>query len=327
MGFFSKVKASLGLSSSNEELNESLTKTRKGFVEKVFDVFTGKEIDEELYEELEEALIQGDVGVNTAIDLVEKLRQREKKDKIKYAEDLRQALVEEIIALMGTETESLNLTRGELNIILVVGVNGVGKTTSIGKLANFLTQDAYKVILGAADTFRAAASDQLKIWGERVGIDVISHQEGADPAAVVFDAIAASKSRHADVLIIDTAGRLQNKANLMSELSKIRKVIDREAPGALKEVLLVLDATTGQNALSQAKTFGEASGVTGVILTKLDGTAKGGMTIGIRAEYDLPVKMIGVGEQINDLQIFDPQSFAAALFLDAAEEHDEEATN
>ncbi len=267
------------------------------------------------------------MGVNTAINLVEKLREREKSDKIKYAQDLRQALVEEIIALMGTETESLNLTRGELNIILVVGVNGVGKTTSIGKLANFLTQDDYKVILGAADTFRAAASDQLKIWGDRVGIDVISHQEGADPAAVVFDAIAASKSRHADVLIIDTAGRLQNKANLMSELSKIRKVIDREAPGALKEVLLVLDATTGQNALSQAKTFGEASGVTGVILTKLDGTAKGGITIGIRAEYDLPVKMIGVGEQINDLQIFDPQSFAAALFLDAAEDNDEEAIN
>ncbi len=327
MGFFAKVKASLGFGgSSNEELNESLTKTRKGFVEKVFDVFTGKEIDEDLYEELEEALIQGDVGVNTAIDLVEKLREREKRDKIKYAEDLRQALVEEIIALMGSETESLNLTRGELNIILVVGVNGVGKTTSIGKLANYLTNEDYKVILGAADTFRAAASDQLKIWGERVGVDVISHQEGADPAAVVFDAIAASKSRKADVLIIDTAGRLQNKANLMSELSKIRKVIDREAPGALKEVLLVLDATTGQNALSQAKTFGEASGVTGVILTKLDGTAKGGITIGIRAEYDLPVKMIGVGEQINDLQIFDPQSFAAALFLDESED-DEEATN
>ena len=327
MGFFAKVKASLGFGgSSNEELNESLTKTRKGFVEKVFDVFTGKEIDEDLYEELEEALIQGDVGVNTAIDLVEKLREREKRDKIKYAEDLRQALVEEIIALMGSETESLNLTRGELNIILVVGVNGVGKTTSIGKLANYLTNEDYKVILGAADTFRAAASDQLKIWGERVGVDVISHQEGADPAAVVFDAIAASKSRKANVLIIDTAGRLQNKANLMSELSKIRKVIDREAPGALKEVLLVLDATTGQNALSQAKTFGEASGVTGVILTKLDGTAKGGITIGIRAEYDLPVKMIGVGEQINDLQIFDPQSFAAALFLDESED-DEEATN
>ena len=323
MGFFSKVKETLGFGSkSNEELNESLTKTRKGFVEKVFDVFTGKEIDEDLYEELEEALIQGDVGVNTAINLVEKLREREKRDKIKYAEDLKQALVEEIIALMGDEAEQLNLTPGELNIILVVGVNGVGKTTSIGKLANYLTQDGYKVILGAADTFRAAASDQLKIWGQRVGVDVISHQEGADPAAVVFDAIAASKSRHADVLIIDTAGRLQNKANLMSELSKIRKVIDREAPDALKEVLLVLDATTGQNALSQAKTFGEASGVTGVILTKLDGTAKGGITIGIRAEYDLPVKMIGVGEQINDLQIFDPQSFAAALFLDA-DAHDE----
>lgn len=327
MGFFSKVKASLGFGGGNEELNESLTKTRKGFVEKVFDVFSGKEIDEDLYEELEEALIQGDVGVNTAISLVEKLREREKQDKIKYAEDLRQALAEEIVALMGEETEPLNLSRGELNIILVVGVNGVGKTTSIGKVAHFLTKEQYKVILGAADTFRAAASEQLKVWGNRVGVDVISHQEGADPAAVVFDAIAAAKSRKADVLLVDTAGRLQNKANLMSELSKIRRVIDREAPGALKEVLLVLDATTGQNALSQAKMFGESSGVTGVILTKLDGTAKGGITIGIRAEYDLPVKLIGVGEKIDDLQIFDPQSFAAALFLDTdlvAENNQEE---
>lgn len=315
MGLFSKIKSSLGFGSDNTELNDSLTKTRKGFVEKVFDVFTGKEIDEELYEELEEALIQGDVGVNTAISLVEKLRAREKSDKIKYAEDLRNALIEEIVDLMGEEEGVLNLSRGELNIILVVGVNGVGKTTSIGKLANHLKKDDYKVILGAADTFRAAASDQLKIWGERVGVDVISHQEGADPAAVVFDAIAAAKSRKADVLIIDTAGRLQNKANLMSELSKIKKVIDREAPDALKEVLLVLDATTGQNALSQAKTFGESSGVTGVILTKLDGTAKGGVTIGIKAEFGLPVKMIGVGEQINDLQIFDPKSFVSALFM------------
>ncbi len=297
-----------------EKLNESLTKTRKGFIEKVMDVFTGKPIDEDLYEELEEILIQGDVGVNTAIDLVESLRKREKKEKIKDSEELKQALVEEIIKIMGEEKPELNLTPGELNIILIVGVNGVGKTTSIGKLANKLKAEGNKVLLGAADTFRAAATEQLKIWGQRVGVDVIGHQEGADPGAVVFDAVQAAISRKIDVLIIDTAGRLHNKNHLMEELKKIRRIIDREAPNALKEVLLVLDATTGQNALSQAKLFGEATGVTGVILTKLDGTAKGGVVIGIKAEQDLPVKLIGVGEQMEDMQEFNPQSFVAALF-------------
>jgi fused signal recognition particle receptor len=233
-----------------EKLNESLTKTRKGFIEKVMDVFTGKPIDEDLYEELEEILIQGDVGVNTAIDLVESLREREKKEKIKDSEELKQALVEEIIKIMGEEKPELNLTPGELNIILIVGVNGVGKTTSIGKLANKLKAEGNKVLLGAADTFRAAATEQLKIWGQRVGVDVIGHQEGADPGAVVFDAVQAAISRKIDVLIIDTAGRLHNKNHLMEELKKIRRIIDREAPNALKEVLLVLDATTGQNALS-----------------------------------------------------------------------------
>ena len=325
MGLFSKFKQTFF--GGGEELTDSLAKTRKGFVEKVFDVFTGKEIDEDLYEELEETLIQGDVGVNTAINLVEKLREREKQDKIKYAHDLRDVLIEEIIKLMGTETVPLALNENELNIILVVGVNGVGKTTSIGKLANRMKKDGHKVILGAADTFRAAASEQLKIWGERVGVDVIRHQEGADPAAVVFDAIAAAKSRQCDVLIIDTAGRLHNKVNLMNELSKIRRVIDQEANGALKEVLQVLDATTGQNALSQAKTFSEACGVTGVILTKLDGTAKGGVTIGIKAEYNLPVKLVGTGEQIDDMHIFDPQSFVSALFADLNEEESEATSN
>lgn len=301
MGLFSK-------------LSDSLSKTRKGFVEKIFDVFTGKEIDDDLYDELEESLIQGDVGVNTAVFLVEQLRKREKSDGLKYAEQLKDALVDEIAKLMGEETAALDLEKGALNIILMVGVNGVGKTTSIGKLAYLLKEQGYKVILGAGDTFRAAASDQLKIWGERVGVDVISHQEGADPAAVVFDAIAAAKSRKADVLIVDTAGRLQNKTNLMNELSKMRKVIDREAHGCLKEVLLVLDATTGQNAISQAKTFGDATGVTGVILTKLDGTAKGGVVIGIKSEFDLPVKLIGVGEQIDQMEFFDPKAFGRALF-------------
>ena len=289
-------------------------------MEKVFGVLSGKEIDDDLYEELEEALIQGDVGVNTALDLVERLREREKKDKLKNSAQLQEAFADELVELLGEEEQPLNLVSGELNIILFVGVNGVGKTTSIGKIAYQLKEDGHKVILGAADTFRAAAADQLKIWGERVGCDVIAHQEGADPAAVVFDAIAAAKSRGCDVLLIDTAGRLQNKVNLMNELGKIRKIIDREAPGCLRDVLLVLDATTGQNALNQAKVFKETAGVSGVILTKLDGTAKGGVVIGVKAEYDLPIKYIGVGEQKEHLQVFNPRTFAEALFLDIGNE-------
>ena len=304
----------------NKELNDGLSKTRKGFMEKVFGVLSGKEIDDDLYEELEEALIQGDVGVNTALDLVERLREREKKDKLKNSAQLQEAFADELVELLGEEEQPLNLVSGELNIILFVGVNGVGKTTSIGKIAYQLKEDGHKVILGAADTFRAAAADQLKIWGERVGCDVIAHQEGADPAAVVFDAIAAAKSRGCDVLLIDTAGRLQNKVNLMNELGKIRKIIDREAPGCLRDVLLVLDATTGQNALNQAKVFKETAGVSGVILTKLDGTAKGGVVIGLKAEYDLPIKYIGVGEQKEHLQVFNPRTFAEALFLDIGNE-------
>lgn len=304
----------------NKELNDGLSKTRKGFMEKVFSVLSGKEIDDDLYEELEEALIQGDVGVNTALDLVERLREREKKDKLKNSAQLQEAFADELVELLGEEEQPLNLVSGELNIILFVGVNGVGKTTSIGKIAYQLKEDGHKVILGAADTFRAAAADQLKIWGERVGCDVIAHQEGADPAAVVFDAIAAAKSRGCDVLLIDTAGRLQNKVNLMNELGKIRKIIDREAPGCLRDVLLVLDATTGQNALNQAKVFKETAGVSGVILTKLDGTAKGGVVIGVKAEYDLPIKYIGVGEQKEHLQVFNPRTFAEALFLDIGNE-------
>lgn len=304
----------------NKELNDGLSKTRKGFMEKVFGVLSGKEIDDDLYEELEEALIQGDVGVNTALDLVERLSEREKKDKLKNSAQLQEAFSDELVELLGEEVQPLNLVSGELNIILFVGVNGVGKTTSIGKIAYQLKEDGHKVILGAADTFRAAAADQLKIWGERVGCDVIAHQEGADPAAVVFDAIAAAKSRGCDVLLIDTAGRLQNKVNLMNELGKIRKIIDREAPGCLRDVLLVLDATTGQNALNQAKVFKETAGVSGVILTKLDGTAKGGVVIGVKAEYDLPIKYIGVGEQKEHLQVFNPRTFAEALFLDIGNE-------
>ena len=235
---------------------------------------------------------------------------------------MKKVLVEEIIEIMGTEPLRLNLDPGELNIILVVGVNGVGKTTSIGKIAYKLKAEGKKVLLAAGDTFRAAAIDQLKVWGQRIGVDVIAHSEGADPGAVVFDAVQAAKNRNIDVLIIDTAGRLHNKVNLMEELKKIRRVIDREAPGALKEVLLVLDATTGQNALSQAKVFGEATGVTGVVLTKLDGTAKGGVVVGIKAERNLPVKLVGVGEKAEDLQEFNPQDFVAALFAEMEDEDD-----
>ncbi len=341
MGFFSLFKKNTqevktDAEAFNQELNEGLSKTRKGFMEKMFGLLSGKAIDDDLYDEIEEALIQGDVGVQTSLALVERLRERERKDKLKNSEQLQEAFAEELAELLGEDEKPIHLEENTLNIVLFVGVNGVGKTTSIGKIAYQLKEQGHKVILGAADTFRAAASDQLKIWGERVGCDVIAHQEGADPAAVVFDSIAAAKSRKCDVLLIDTAGRLQNKTNLMNELSKIRKIIDREAPDALRDVLLVLDATTGQNALNQAKVFKETAGVTGVVLTKLDGTAKGGVVIGIKEEYDLPIKYIGVGEQKEHLQVFNPRSFAEALFLDIEEssleeteekEEDEDATD
>lgn len=328
MGFFSKIKSkvkeTLGV---NTKLEDSLSKTRKGFVEKVFEVFTkNRAITDDLYDELEEVLIQGDVGVNTSIDLVETIRERVRKEKVKDVVELKAILGEEIVNILGNEPEKLNIEDGRLNIILVVGVNGVGKTTSIGKIAHKLKGDGKKVILAAADTFRAAAIDQLKIWGERTNCDVISHKEGADPGAVVYDGIQAAKARKADVLIIDTAGRLHNKANLMEELKKIRKIINGEAEGALSEVLLVLDATTGQNAISQTQVFSEATGLTGVVLTKLDGTAKGGVVIGIKAEQNLPVKLIGVGEQIEDLQEFDPSDFSAALFAEMEDAEEVEET-
>lgn len=310
--------------SFNKELNDGLSKTRKGFVDKLFGIFQNRALDDAFYEDLEEALIQGDVGVTTALDLVDDLRQEAKTQKVRTTEDLQEVFATMMADLLG-DGEGLTLTDGKLNVVLVVGVNGVGKTTSIGKIAHRLDQDGKKVILAAADTFRAAAADQLKIWGERVGCDVIAHQEGADPAAVVFDAMKAAEARKADVLLVDTAGRLHNKVNLMNELGKIKRIIDRENPEALKEVLLVLDATTGQNALSQAKAFQEVTDVTGVVLTKLDGTAKGGIVIGIHAEYHLPVKFIGVGEGIDHLQVFDPQAFAQALFADLGQGEEGEA--
>lgn len=301
MGFFSKLK-------------EGLTKTRQGFVAKIENlVSTGKKIDEELYEELEELLIQADVGVNTAVQLVEDLRREVKTRKLQEAHELKSVLKELIAGIMGTEEFSLNL-QGQPAVIIVVGVNGVGKTTTIGKLAHNFKQEGKKVLLAAADTFRAAAIDQLEIWGSRVGCDVIKHKEGADPAAVVFDAVQAAKARGTDVLIVDTAGRLHTKVNLMEELKKVFRVITRELPDGPNEVLLVLDATTGQNAISQAKLFGQACGTTGIVLTKLDGTAKGGVVIGIKSELEIPVKYVGIGEQIDDLKEFDPQDFVEALF-------------
>jgi fused signal recognition particle receptor len=296
------------------QLKEGLTKTRENFVGKIEEVFTGrKKIDEELYEELEEVLIRSDVGVNTSFELVERLRKEVKKLKISEPSELSQVLQELITELLGEEV-TFTLAKQGPSIILVVGVNGVGKTTTIGKLANRFKKDGKRVIMAAGDTFRAAAIDQLEVWGERSGIEVIKQREGADPAAVAYDAVQAAKARSIDVVIVDTAGRLHNKVNLMEELRKVKRVIEREIPGAPHEVLLVLDATTGQNALQQAKIFQEVAGVTGIVLTKLDGTAKGGVVLGIQGETHIPVKWIGIGEGIEDLRPFVPKDFAAALF-------------
>lgn len=306
-GFFAKLK-------------EGLTKTRENFVGKIEEVFTGrKKIDEELYEELEEVLIRSDVGVATSLQLAELLRKEVKQRKITEPSELTQVLQELIVELLGEE-ESLTLAKQGPSIILVVGVNGVGKTTTIGKLANRLKKDGKRVIMAAGDTFRAAAVEQLEVWGERSGIEVIKQREGADPAAVAYDAVQAAKSRNVDIVIVDTAGRLHNQVNLMEELRKVKRVIEREIPGAPHEVLLVLDATTGQNALQQAKLFLEVAGVTGIVLTKLDGTAKGGVVLGIRGETRIPVKWIGVGEGIDDLRPFVPKDFAEALFTQPDEE-------
>ncbi|MBQ3180059.1 MAG: signal recognition particle-docking protein FtsY [Firmicutes bacterium] len=307
MGFFEKLK-------------RGLTKTRDEFNNKMAAVFSiGRKIDEDFYEELEETLIQSDVGVQTSIDLVERLREREKAERIKDVETLRAALQDEITKILKGSAEGENKNRfrlkgGRLNVILVVGVNGAGKTTTIGKMANYYNYIGHKVLLAAADTFRAAAIEQLCTWGERAGVDVIRQSSGSDPGAVVFDACKAAVARGSNILIVDTAGRLQNKTNLMEELRKINRIIEREVPQAHVEVLLVLDAGTGQNAISQAKLFGEVVPLTGIILTKLDGTAKGGVVIGITNELDLPVKMIGVGEGIDDLREFVAEDFAAALF-------------
>jgi fused signal recognition particle receptor len=300
MGFFKKI--SLGLK-----------KTRMGMMRSIRSMLGGfTTINEDMYEELEELLIMGDVGVNTAEYIVGELRQRVQELSLTDPNRVPGILHEIITDLLGS-AEGLNINT-KPSVILVIGVNGVGKTTSIGKIAAQLRKKGKKVIVAAADTFRAAAIDQLKIWAERAKAEMVAQPEGSDPAAVVFDAITAAKARKADVIICDTAGRLHNKKNLMNELAKINRIIDRELPGADKEVLLVVDATTGQNAINQAKAFKEAAGLTGIILTKLDGTAKGGVVLAVREELNVPVKFVGVGEQIDDLQPFDPLDFADALF-------------
>ena len=300
-GFFAKLK-------------EGLDKTRRnimGGVDNVLGAFT--KIDEDLFEELEEALIMADLGVETTMNIIENLRKRVKKEHIVDPQAIRGMLIEEITAILEEDAQEETELQSP-TVMLVIGVNGVGKTTTIGKLAYNFKEQGKSVLLGAADTFRAAAIEQLEVWGQRAGIDVIKHQQNSDPAAVVFDAVNAAKNRKVDLLICDTAGRLPNKKNLMEELKKIAKVIDREYPEAHKEVYIVLDATTGQNAMQQAKVFQEAADITGIILTKLDGTAKGGIVIAIKSELKLPVKYIGVGEGIKDLQKFDAKQFAKALF-------------
>ena len=296
-------------------LKSGLTKTRNALTDKINEALNlAVSIDDDLYEELEEILIMADIGMDTTMEIIEKLKDKIRKEKINDVELVRPALKSVIAEMMKAGSENENDTNAEKEVILVIGVNGVGKTTSIGKLAAMNKAEGKKVLLAAADTFRAGAIDQLVVWSERAKVDIVKHGEGSDPAAVVFDAINASKSRGVDLLICDTAGRLHNKKNLMDELGKINSLIDRELSNAHKETLLVLDGTTGQNAVIQAKQFMEVCPIDGIILTKLDGTAKGGVVISIKNTLNIPVKYIGVGEGIDDLQAFDPESFVEALF-------------
>lgn len=297
-----------------DKLKNGLSKTKDNFTEKVSEVLNlAVKIDEELYEELEEILITADIGVDTSLEIMERLKQKVKDNKVKDPKEVYDCLKEVLAEILGNQEMGLGFN-DKPKILLVIGVNGVGKTTSIGKMSSKFKNDGHKVIMAAADTFRAAAIDQLEVWSNRAGVDIIKHQEGADPGSVVFDAIQAAKARKADVLICDTAGRLHNKKNLMNELEKINRIIDREYNEASKETLLVLDATTGQNALQQAKQFAEVCPIDGIILTKLDGTAKGGVIIAIKHQLNIPVKLIGVGEGIDDLQEFNSNDFIEALF-------------
>lgn len=300
-GFFSRLAA-------------GLTKTRDNIASGFDSIFKGfSSIDDDFYEELEEIMIMSDMGIDTTMSIIENLKKKVKEDKIKEPEECRQVLIDSIKEQMKLGEEAYDF-KDKKSVVLVIGVNGVGKTTSVGKMASLLKGEGKKVMMAAADTFRAGAIEQLKEWAGRAGVDIISQAEGADPAAVVFDAVSAAKARNVDVLLCDTAGRLHNKKNLMDELKKINRIVEREYPEAYKETLIVLDGTTGQNALAQAKQFKEATDISGIILTKLDGTAKGGIAIAIQAELGIPVKYIGIGEQVDDLQPFDPDMFVNALF-------------
>jgi fused signal recognition particle receptor len=298
-----------------ERLKQGLKRTKEGLVGRIDTLVLGrKEIDADTLEELEEILITSDIGVKTTVELIRTLESRLGRNELKDGEALRATLKEEILARLQAHHKVLDIAGHNPFVLLVIGVNGVGKTTTIGKLAARFSAGGANVLLAAADTFRAAAAEQLEAWGERSGVSVIRHKEGADPSAVVFDACKAAIARQVDILIVDTAGRLHTKVNLMEEMKKIRRVIDREIPGAPHETLLVLDAATGQNAVSQARLFKEAAGVTGIALTKLDGTAKGGIVVAVSHEFALPIRYIGVGESIDDLRDFDPQEFTDALF-------------
>lgn len=325
MGFFDKIKRAFTGEEKTEEVevqekyDKGLEKTRKTFGERMNELFANfRTVDEDFFEELEETLIGADVGFETAIRITEALRQEVKLRNAKKSAEVQNAIIEKLVDLYEAEgineVNELNIQEDGLTVILFVGVNGVGKTTSIGKLAHQFKNEGKKVLMAAADTFRAGAIDQLVVWGERAGVEVVRGNAGGDPAAVVFDALERAKTEQADVLLVDTAGRLQNKVNLMNELEKIKRVIQRELPEAPQETLLVLDATTGQNAMVQAKQFKETTDVTGLVLTKLDGTAKGGIVLAIRNELHLPVKLVGLGEGIDDLEQFDPNDFVVGLF-------------
>ena len=300
MGFFDKLK-------------KGMNKTKESFDEKINNIFSNfRKVDEEFLDELEEILIMSDIGMDTSVKIINSLREKIKKSNLKDEEDVKKALREEMRKILDVTDVGLKLNT-KPSVILVIGVNGVGKTTSIGKIANRLAKDGKKVVVAAADTFRAAAVEQLEIWANRAGSDIVKREEGVDPASVVYDAIKITKEKNADVLIVDTAGRLHNKKYLMDELNKIQKVINKEMPDADKEVLLVIDGTTGQNAISQVKAFKEEADITGLVLTKLDGTAKGGVVIGIVEENKIPVKFIGVGENIDDMEIFNSEDFVKSI--------------
>jgi fused signal recognition particle receptor len=333
MSFFKKLKEKITkqTDSVSEKFKDGLSKTRNSFSEKVNDLVARyRKVDEDFFEELEEILISADVGVSTVMELIDQLKTEVKRRNIQDTKEVQAVISEKLVDIYQggmDQSSDLNIQSEGLTVILIVGVNGAGKTTTIGKLANRLKNEGKSVLLAAGDTFRAGAIDQLEVWGERVGVDVIKQSEGSDPAAVMYDAVQAAKSRNVDVLLCDTAGRLQNKVNLMKELEKVKRVIERELPGAPHEVLLVLDATTGQNAMTQAKTFSEATNVSGIVLTKLDGTAKGGIVLAIRNELKIPVKFVGLGEKIDDLQQFDPEQYVYGLFSDLIEKEPDVDSN